>query len=116
MVYEQFIFEISKDFNSLFVDFEEALLLQERIDTFDEYFHEITQDDDLMNEIIVEAERFGRPKDLFLDDLYQYVKNFNGAIEKHITLIEHKIDAGEMQKEEQLKARFNKTRLERALA
>ncbi|TDQ41440.1 hypothetical protein [Aureibacillus halotolerans] len=116
MIYEQFIFEISKDFNALFEDFEDALLERQRINTFDEYFNEIMLDDDLIGEIIEEAHRFGRPRDLFLDDLYARVKNFDGAIHKRIAIIEKRLVEEDLETPSLFIQKTNKSRLEQAIA
>ncbi|WP_088105414.1 hypothetical protein [Halalkalibacter urbisdiaboli] len=94
MIYEQFLYEVTIDFNSLYTDFENHLFDGNNIKTFDDYFNETTANEEIMDEIFREARNFGKTKEQFLQDLYRTVKNFDGQIEQRIGQIDDRIQKG----------------------
>ncbi len=108
MLYDQFIKEVSSDFYSLFPDFEEELLIKKQVESFDEYFNKTTGNEELIGEIIIEAERFGLTKEDFITDLYDEVKNFGGKIELRIKQLELELTHGRYRKEEVFEVKTSK--------
>ncbi|KMK76334.1 hypothetical protein [Alkalihalobacillus pseudalcaliphilus] len=116
MIYEQFLKEVVIDFNSLFDDFWEQLIHEQSVETFDQYFQQVTNDLEMVEELYTEAERFGVQTVKFQQDLYKEVKNFRGQIDHKINELEIQISTGEIEKEHVFKIKTTQNKLKQALA
>ncbi|GAF64656.1 hypothetical protein BTS2_1549 [Bacillus sp. TS-2] len=116
MLYEQFLKEVAIDFKSLYQDFETELLITGDVRTFEEYFRNVVNNGDMIEEIIIEAERFGVKNDLFKKELYNKVKNFNGLIENRINQLQSQIDDGYDNSEQLFEAKTASNLLKQSLS
>ncbi|WP_413380781.1 hypothetical protein [Alkalihalobacillus sp. 1P02AB] len=115
MLYEQFLKEVVNDFKALFNDFEEQVVKLRTVETFDEYFQQIVNDEDPIGEIYREANRFGVQVTHFQTDLYKEVKDFKGLIRHRIQQIERQLEQGLIEQEKLFHAKTAQNLLRRSL-